>query len=341
MGLENVKQIGIIGGGASSLMLCFEAAKLGIRTCLLDPRVDCVGSRVASEHIVAALTSENIKKLSLRCDRVIYNTRADFAVDVKLHSKLYPSKDNINELYQFKNILEILELLEIPTAKIFYQDNHDKTVKNIEDISMPFRFIKQYKHYSKQLDITSKKDLAEFIMEVDEEAESFIIQPLSGYKQIASCICVVDESGKVFQYHPIEELTEGENTGYLRIGDTFSKSMMNKLARYNKKLLAEIGAVGAFTIKYGVKPNKSVEFIEIVPELGIGSLLTLEAYDTSVYELMMRLMLEMKLDTPQLTSYAHGTVKLTDVAFEQNERGRMYDCGSASFCAYREEKDQD
>ena len=104
MSLENVKQIGIVGGGASSLMLCFEAAKLGIRTCLLDPRVDCVGSRVASEHIVAALTSENIKKLSLRCDRVVYNTKPDFALDVKLHSKIYTSKDNINEIYQFKNI---------------------------------------------------------------------------------------------------------------------------------------------------------------------------------------------------------------------------------------------
>ena len=336
MSLSEIKQIGIVGGSASSLMLCIEAAKLGIRTCLLDPKVDCVGSRVASEHIIAAITSENIKKLSLRCDRVVYNTRPDIELDVKLHSKIYPSKDNINELYKFKNIMDILELLEIPTAHIFYQDNNEKAFKDLEGLTMPFRFIKQYKNYSKQMDIFTKEDLADFIMEVDEEAESFVLQPISDYKQIAACICMVDETGKVYQYHPIEESTEDDETCKLRIGDTFSKSMVSKLARYNRKLLKELGAVGVFTIKYGVKANKSVEFIEITPELGVGSLLTLESYDISIYEQFMRLLLDMKLTTPELISYAHGTVKASDTEFDKEQTGRMYKCGIANFCAQRE-----
>ena len=79
-----------------------------------------------------------------------------------------------------------------------------------------------YKNFSKQMDIFSKEDLADFIMEVDEDAESFVLQPISDYKQIAACICMVDETGKVYQYHPIEESNEDElNVSF----DTPSKSL--------------------------------------------------------------------------------------------------------------------
>lgn len=336
MSINGVKQIGIVGGGASSLMLCIEAAKLGIRTCLLDPQVDCVGSRVASEHYVASITSENIKKLSLRSDYIIYNTRPDFEINVKLHSNIYPIKENLNEIYNFKNILDMVELLEIPTAKIVYQKNDQDAFKELDGLTMPFRFIKQYKGYSKQMDIFSKESLTDFIMDSEEDAESFMLQPISEYKQIAACICIADASGKIYQYHPIEESTDEADVCHLKIGETFSKSMVSRLARYNRKLLKEFNAVGVYTIKYGIKANKSVEFIEISSELGIGSLLTLEAYETSVYEQYMRLVLGMKLSAPELISFAHGTVKGIDTKIEQDDERHIYHCGIANFCMQRE-----
>lgn len=337
MDLSTIKQIGIVGGGPSALMLCFEATKLGINTCLLDPKVNCIGSNVATEHIIASISKENIKKLSLRCDKVIFNNKPEFEMDVKLHSPIYPNKEALDEICNTKNILDMLELLEIPTAKVYYQDNKQGAFEKIEGLKMPFRFIKQYKGYSKQLDIFDKEDLADFILEVDEEAESFILQPIEDYKQTISCICIADAAGKVHLYHPIEVSYEEDGVCHLKISDNLTKTMVNRLNRYNRKILKELKAVGTFTIRYGIKANKSVEFIDMTPELGVGSLLTLEAYDKSVFEQYLRLVLDMKVMAPELVSYAHGTIKETNEV-DQNEEGHLYSIDTHKMCIHTERK---
>lgn len=337
MNLCDVKQIGIVGGGPSALMLCFELTKLGINTCLLDPQVNCMGSAVATEHIIASINKENIKKLSLRCDKVIVNTKLDFEMDVKLHAPIFPNKEALGEVCNLKNILDITELLEIPTAKVYYQDNRQDTFAQIEGLKMPFRFVKQYKGYSKQMDIFTKDDLADFILEMDEEAESFILQPIEEYKQTISCICFADTQGKVHLYQPIEVYYEEDGTCQLAISDKLTKTMINRLNRYNRKLMKEIKAVGAFTVRYGVKANKSVEFIDITPELGVGSLLTLEAYDVSVFEQYTRMILEMKNNAPVLESYAHAIIKETGEV-DKNEIGHLYRIDHHKVCIRTERK---
>lgn len=337
MNLSDVKQIGIVGGGPATLMLCFEAAKLGISTCILDPKVDCIGAAVATEHIVASINKENIKKLSLRCDKVIFNIKPEFELDMKLHAPIYPSKESLNEVYDTKNVWDILELLEIPTSKIYYQDSKQETFAKIEGLQMPFRFIKQFEGYCKTMDIFSKEDLADFILEIDEGVQSFILQPIEEYKQTISCICLVDEQGKTHLYYPIEVKYEDEDTYGLRISDSLTKTMVNRLNRYNRKLLKEINATGVYTVRYGIKSNKSVEFIDITPELGVGGLLTLEAYDISIYEQYMKLALDMKLVVPELIAYAHGTIKPTHEV-DKEDTGHVYRIADHKMCVNKEKK---
>ena len=324
MNLSEKRQIGIVGGGPSALMLGLELAKLGIGTCLLDPQVNCIGASVATEHIIASINEESIKKLSLRCDGVIFNTKPEIELNVKLHAPVYPNKEALNEVSNLKNILELLELLEIPVAKYFIQDKKQDVFNKVEGLQMPFRFVKQYQGYSKQMDIFTKEDLADFILEMDEQVESFILQCIEAYKQTISCICLVEPSGKVQLYHPIGVSYEEDGTCQLEISDCFTKSMIARLNRYNRKIMKEIGAVGVFTVRYGVKANKSVEFMDITPELGVGSLLTMEAYNSSIYEAYIRLLLEMKTMPPVLEAYAQGTIKEMP-EFDKNEVGHLYD----------------
>lgn len=339
MNLSDVKQMGIVGGGASTLMLCIEAAKLGISTCLLDPKVNAIGTQVASEHIIAPITSENVKKLSLRCDRVIFNTKPDFEMNVKLHAPTYPSKETLNELCNLKNIMELLEILEIPVAKTYYQDHKEEAYAQIEHLEMPFRFVKQYKNYSKVMDIYTKEDLADFILEVDEAAEGFMLQPIIDYKQTISCICLVEENGKVHLYDPIEITYDEEDTCYLKIADTLTKTMVTRLARYNRKIIKELQPSGVYTIRYGIKANKSVELIDITPELGVGSLLTIEAYDLSIFEQYVRMLVGMKVITPQLEAYAHGMIKEAN-QMDKNEEGHLYNMDPHAMCIRREVKSE-
>lgn len=323
MKLSKVNKIGIVGGGPSALVLCFEAAKLGISTCLLDPKVNCIGASVATEHFVAAINKENVKKLSLRCDKVIFNIKPEFVMDVKLHAPIYPNKEALGEVCSVKNMLELLEILEIPSAKFYYQDNKQDAFKKVEGITLPFRFIKQYKGYSKQMDIFSQEDLADFILEVDEDADSFILQTIEDYKQTISCICLGDQAGKVYLYDPIEINYDDEEVCHIKIADTLTKNMISRLNRYNRKIMKEIKPVGVFTIRYGIKANKSLEFIDMTPELGVGSLLTMDAYEISVFEQYLRLALDMKLESPELQAYVHGTIK-ESAELEQNDKGHLF-----------------
>lgn len=337
MNFSDVKQIGIIGGGAPALMLCMEAAKIGVSTCLLDPKVNAIGAQVATEHVIAAITNENIKKLSLRCDKLIFNAKPDFEMDIKLHAPIYPNKENLNELCSQKNMLELLEVLDIPRAQVYYQDNKEDAFSQIEHLSLPFRFVKQYPNYSKQVDVYTQEDLADFILEMDPEADSFIIQPITDYKQTISCICLVDEIGKIHLYDPIEISYDEDETCHLKIADTLSRNMVTKLARYNRKLLKELKLTGVCTIRYGIKANKSVEFIDMTPELGVGSLLTIEAYDTSIFEQYIRLLVGMKVMPPVLEAYAHGTIKEAG-RIDKNETGHLYDIDTHALCVRRELK---
>ena len=50
----NVATIGIIGGGQLGRMLAMAAARLGIRTVILEPQADCPAAQVANAQIVAA-----------------------------------------------------------------------------------------------------------------------------------------------------------------------------------------------------------------------------------------------------------------------------------------------
>lgn len=50
----SVQTIGIIGGGQLGRMLAMAAARLGIRTIILEPQADCPAAQVANAQIVAA-----------------------------------------------------------------------------------------------------------------------------------------------------------------------------------------------------------------------------------------------------------------------------------------------
>jgi 5-(carboxyamino)imidazole ribonucleotide synthase len=69
----SVKTIGIIGGGQLGRMLAMAAARLNLRTVILEPQADCPAAQVANAQIVAAYDdSEALAKLARLSDVVTY-----------------------------------------------------------------------------------------------------------------------------------------------------------------------------------------------------------------------------------------------------------------------------
>lgn len=331
-----VKRVGIVGGGVSALMLCIEAAKAGIATTLLDPKVDCIGGQVASEHILATINNENIEKLSLRVDAIIFNQQLDFPLECKLHCSTYPSKAAMGEMSNPKGFLELLEVLEIPTAGTFYQDNREMAFEKVEGLSLPFNFIKQCGSRSELKRIETHEDMADFILDMDENIDSFAIQLIPEYARTIISLVIVDENGKANIYDPLEVTYEGKEVCSVKVADDLTKTMIQKIARLDRKLIKELEGAGVYTIKYGIKANKSLEMIEVKPEIDMAALLTLEAHDMSIYEQYMHLIMHMPVITPTLESYAHGSIKAADKASgkveEKNRAYHMYNLGLTNLC---------
>ncbi|MGV1825486.1 5-(carboxyamino)imidazole ribonucleotide synthase [Agrobacterium vitis] len=68
-----MKTIGIIGGGQLGRMLAMAAAKLGLKTIVLEPQADCPAAQVANRQIIADYADEAaLAELAAHCDVVTY-----------------------------------------------------------------------------------------------------------------------------------------------------------------------------------------------------------------------------------------------------------------------------
>jgi len=73
MTLRRGATIGIIGGGQLGRMLAMAAARLGFRTCVLEPQKDCPAAQLCNEQIVAPYDDISaLRQLADRCDVVTY-----------------------------------------------------------------------------------------------------------------------------------------------------------------------------------------------------------------------------------------------------------------------------
>jgi 5-(carboxyamino)imidazole ribonucleotide synthase len=73
MTLRRGAMIGIIGGGQLGRMLAMAAARLGFRTCVLEPQKDCPAAQLCNDQIVAAYDDLSaLHELADRCDVITY-----------------------------------------------------------------------------------------------------------------------------------------------------------------------------------------------------------------------------------------------------------------------------
>lgn len=316
-------KVGIIGSSVSSMMLCVECAKLGIETSLLDSDLHGIGANVATEHIAMSITEESIKKLSLRCDVIICNKKLDFTIEDKLHAPIYPNQEILKKISDPRNLAKMCEMLEVPIVATYCFTDKKQVLSKLEEIKGPFKIGFEISGFMQQRSILEKGDLAEFLMEYGDMATSFMIQEIEAYDYTVSCICFVDEKGKVLLYPPMVIGYEEDESCSFIMGSSLTKTMINRLNRYNRKLIKEIGAMGAFTVRYGIKANKTVELIDITPELGIGSLLTIEGCDYSIFEQYLRLLNKMKIYAPNLEALTYARIWKSET-LEPEIEGTIY-----------------
>lgn len=317
MSLSNIKNISIIGGGISAVLLCNEAAKKGITTTLLDPDIGCLGANIATEHMIGTLTEENLEKLAFRSDAIIFNSTSNNIINEKLKCNLYPKVQVINKLNNRYQLLQMAQSLKIPVPAFYYQENKSLFMKELKEISVPFRFYQLFEDRIEKIDVLTEADLSNFIFEVDEKADAWLIEEINTYDKIVIHIVLVDSNNKVVSYSSFEKTFSKGALSTLCTPATVSKTMLQKLNTYTNKIAKNLEGPGVFSIQYGIKKNRSAELRNIVPKIDITGILTQTSYNLSVYEQTLNMLLGYPLVSPKQSSSANGYV------FSENKKGHL------------------
>lgn len=285
MSINQITTLGIVGGNLTAALLCLEASKKGIKTILLDKQVGNIASEFASSHITAEATRENIEKLMLKTDAVLICTgQIGSIADSKIKGVCYPEEAGRKLITSRLDQIQAATNLEIPVPSYFYQNNKEDIFEKLEDIRLPFTFYQIYPGSYEAMDILSEEELADFIYEVDEEADGWLLEQINDYQKILSITAIKDHKGKICTYPIAEEFVDDDEVNYINIPAAIPKATATKIVRYAKKLLKTVETTGVFTFKFGMKANKGLELLHVTPGITIGDIATLHYTDLSVYE---------------------------------------------------------
>lgn len=90
----SVQTIGIIGGGQLGRMLAMAAAKLGLKTIVLEPQTECPAAQVANQQIIADYADPAaLEALAKQCDVITYefeNVPVEAAIALERKIAVFP-----------------------------------------------------------------------------------------------------------------------------------------------------------------------------------------------------------------------------------------------------------
>lgn len=290
-----IRTLGIVGGNLLAAMLCLEAQKRGIQTILLEPELNNIAAEMADSHMMSTIEEQAIERLALRTDAVVFCTSDIPPLSQELQGahRFYPSDEGINLVSNRIEQLVGATMCEVPVPKFYHQHNKVAFLKQAEEASMPFRVYQIYNDGYDAFEINEDEDMRSFIKEMDEEAIEWLIEEVSSYEKILSITALVAPQ-KTFVYPVQEEILGEREVKYVQLPAAITKNMEQKIGRYTRKLLQERETEGLFTLKFGVKKNRSLELISINPGINVGDIATNHFADLSVYEQFFNL-IERKL----------------------------------------------
>lgn len=306
---ENVQTLGLVGGNLLASMLALEAKKRDIKTFLLEPELNNIASEICDHHIIAEVTKENIQRLALKVDGIIFcaNNIPPLDQDTLKTCKAYPKEEGINLITNRVHQLTLAQLAEVPTPVYYHQNNKLKFFDQMTDVALPFKLYQLYEDRYDVMEVYTKEDLEVFIDEIDDGATEWLIEQINDYEKILS-LTVLKKQEKVYTYPVQEEELNDKDIKYIYMPAHITKNLQTKLTRYAKKLLKEVDTEGLFTFKFGVKRNRQVELININPGITVGDVATNHYTDFSVYEQFLNLVEDLPLKDAQLLMPSVTTV---------------------------------
>ncbi|MCJ8519557.1 5-(carboxyamino)imidazole ribonucleotide synthase [Pseudorhizobium tarimense] len=317
----SVTTIGIIGGGQLGRMLAMAAARLSLRTIILEPQSDCPAAQVASEQIVAAYDDPDaLDALARACDVVTYefeNVPVSAAERLQNAVAVYPPPKALDAAQDRLTEKRFLNGCGILTADFRAIDRQQDLVAALKD------FGGQGVLKTRRLGYDGKGQRV-FRAASDDPAGAFdalggvplILESLVSFDREISIIAARNQDGAVLAYDPAENV---HRNGILHtsvvpasIGESTAATARDAAGR----LLDALGYVGVIGIEFFVMPDGALIANEIAPRVHNTGHWTEAACVISQFEQHVRAVAGLPLGDPR----RHSDCRMTNlIGDEVNE----------------------
>ena len=273
MALQQGATIGIIGGGQLGRMLAMAAARLGFRTCILEPGKDCPAAQVANSHFEYAYDDEaGLQALARASDVVTYefeNVPVAAARMLEKQCVLYPPSRAL-ELSQDRLIeKDFLNQCGAKTAGYFNVENIGDLLSALEafdgsGVLKTRRFGYDGKGQAR-FNRNSETEIGDIYREFDGTA--CVLEELIDFEREISVIAARDRSGNFCAYDPAWNVHREGILHTSTIPAGVSQSVADTAIETSHRIMDELSYVGVMATEYFVTCDGSLLVNEIAPRV--------------------------------------------------------------------------
>ena len=300
--------LGIVGGGQLGQMMAESAARLGLRTVVLDPTPGCPAAQVCDQQIVADYSDRAaIAELARLADTITYefeNVDADALADLDASGKV-PQGTEVLRISQDRGAEKrFVSGLGVPLADYQLVEDPAQLPGAVAQIGYPSVLKTTRGGYDGkgQLVLRGPADLAAAGKLV--AARPCVLEAWVPYVMEISVLVATDGRGGAVVF-PVCENTHRDNILHLTVVPARVSDAVAQAARTAALQIADaLGVAGLLAVEMFVTADGEVLVNEIAPRPHNSGHATIEACSASQFDAHVRAVAGWELPQPELVSAA-------------------------------------
>lgn len=311
-----IKRVGVIGGGQLAWMMDEAAQQLGIDLVIQTPSQDDPAVSISAEVIFAPIADATATaQLATRCDVITFeNEFIDLEALQKLEAKGVCFRPSLGVLAALLDKYEqrcYLKQIGVPVPQCATLDS-----SSTPEFSFPL-VLKTRRHgYDGQgtFIIQSLDELDSIFRRL--EGVSLMIEEFVPFERELAVMASRSVTGEIIVYPVVETYQQNQVCHWVIAPAAVSEAIKAEIEQIARHLLTQLGVVGIFGIELFLTSQGQVLVNEIAPRTHNSGHYTLDACETSQFEMQLRAVAGLPLGSPKLK--ALGTVMVNLLGYEQS-----------------------
>ncbi|MXX92028.1 MAG: 5-(carboxyamino)imidazole ribonucleotide synthase [Chloroflexi bacterium] len=301
--------IGIFGGGQLGRMLAMGARVMGYRSVSLDPGEDCPASQVTDHHIVAAYDDLGAaRELAERSDVVTYEFENVDATAIEVISELkpvYPSPSVLRVCQDREIEKSTMRELGIGVPEFRVVRSGEEASEAVREIGVPVVMkTTRWGYDGKGQQVVRNASDAEAAFEElgGSEDAPVIVEGFVDFEMEVSVVCARSLDGKMRTFPVSENVHVGGILDTSIVPARCSDAVKDEAVRVAMRIAEGLDVIGLIAVEMFVTRAGEVLVNELAPRPHNSGHYTIEGCETSQFEQLARIMVEMPMGDVSLRS---------------------------------------